>query len=85
MAAKHSVAQAIGERLRICTNVLNTGDARDLERIERFIGENQIGLIIVGPTYLALGGLRSDDAGRLFAMGRFLEPLSRIGAPAVRR
>jgi hypothetical protein len=70
---------AIRDRLRICTNVLNTGDTRDLDRIERFIGENEIGLMMIDPAYLAMGGVRSDDAGSLFAMGRFLEPLSRIG------
>jgi len=50
-----------------------------LAGVERFIDEHDIKLFVLDPTYLAMRGLRSDDAGSLFSMGRLLEPLARIG------
>lgn len=62
----------------ICIAVPNLGSAKDIEAIERFIVEREIGLLCIDPCYLAMKGLRSDEAGSLFAMGDFLEPLARL-------
>jgi hypothetical protein len=67
------------DHLRICTAVPDLTLKDDMAWIERFIEQNEIRLFMLDPTYLAMRGLRPDDAGSLFSMGRFLEPLAGIG------
>lgn len=70
---------SIGNTFRISTGIPNLGDAEQMQSIERFIVDNEIKLLGIDPTYLAMRGLRSDDAGNMFKVGEFLEPLARIG------
>ncbi len=70
---------SIGDNFHICPDVLSLSDQGELDHVERFIVEHGIRLFAIDPTYLALRGLRSDDAGSIFAMGRYLEPLARMG------
>lgn len=77
-SAKGSTLAAIGDHLRICTSVIDLSVRQDLDLIERFITENEISVLAVDPAYMAMRGMRSDDAGNLFVVGQFLEPLARI-------
>jgi hypothetical protein len=69
---------AIGAQLRICTAVPNAGKPSDLGHVEQFIDRHKIGLIFLDPAYLMMRGMRSDDAGNLFAMAQFLDPLGKV-------
>mgnify|MGYP006272054439 CR=1 FL=1 len=70
---------SVGERFRICPDVLSLAEPGDLSEVERFIVEHDIKAFAIDPTYLAMRGLRSDDAGSIFAMATMLEPLARLG------
>lgn len=76
--AKGCTMAGIGDYLRVCTSVMDLSLRDDLKLIEQYIAEQDIRLLIIDPTYMALRGMRSDDAGNLFVVGRFLEPLARI-------
>ncbi len=69
----------VGDAFRICTTVPKLNDNEHLHAMYEFIADNEIGLFAVDPIYLAMAGLRSDDAGNLFKVGEMLEPLTAIG------
>jgi hypothetical protein len=70
---------AIGSQLRICTEIPSSASKKDLDDIARFIDQNKIGLMFLDPAYQMMRGMRSDDAGNLFAMAQFLDPLAKLG------
>jgi phage/plasmid primase-like uncharacterized protein len=63
----------------ICTVVPNLSSSADVDAIERYVVERNIGLLCIDPTYLAMPNVRADDAGSIFAMGKLLRALSRLG------
>lgn len=77
-ASKGWTLAGVGDSFRIATDVPNLGDPQHMHMIEQFIADNDIELLAIDPTYLAMQGLRTDDAGSLFAVGRFLDPLGAL-------
>lgn len=69
----------IKDRFYICPAVPNLGSHSDIAAVERFITDNEIELLAIDPTYLAMKNLRSDDAANIFSMGGFLDPLAKLG------
>ena len=70
---------AIGDSLHICTGVPNLSAADEMKIVKQFIIDNGIKVMVIDPAYLAMKGLRTDDAGNLFAMGVFLDIVKQIG------
>lgn len=77
--SKGILMSGVGDMLRICTAVPSLSDAAHTDAIERFIAESEIKVLTIDPTYLAMRGLGTDDAGSMFRMAAFLDPLARIG------
>lgn len=77
--AKGVPITTIGSTFHIASEVPDLKSPEHIAFVERFIRQHELGVFMIDPMYLAMKGIRSDDAGNLMRVGEWLAPLSVIG------